>query len=69
MRATAVRTALSVGRVGAILGPWIAGYLQEAFPGQTVMFAAIAIAAVIAAFAVALARERTGYSNPRELGI
>jgi len=69
MRATAVGSELSVGRVGAILGPWIAGYLQEAFPGQTVMFTAIAIAAVIAAFAVAFARERTGYSNPRELGI
>jgi fucose permease len=67
MRATAVGTELSVGRVGAILGPWIAGYLQEAFPGQTVMFTANA--AVIAAFSVAVARERTGYANPRELGI
>lgn len=35
--------------MGAILAPWVAGWLQEAFPGPTAMFTAIEIAALIAA--------------------
>jgi len=56
-RATGVGMQLSVGRVGAILGPWVAGFLQEAFPGPIAMFTAIAIAGLIAAVAVGMARE------------
>jgi AAHS family 4-hydroxybenzoate transporter-like MFS transporter len=57
IRATAVGMELSVGRVGAILGPWVAGFLQEAFPGPIAMFTAIAIAGLIAAAAVGMARD------------
>jgi MFS family permease len=57
IRATAVGMELSVGRVGAILGPWVAGLLQEEFPGPIAMFTAIAIAGLIAAVAVGMARE------------
>jgi len=57
IRATAVGMELSVGRVGAILGPWVVGLLQEAFPGPIAMFTAIAIAGLIAAVAVGMARE------------
>jgi AAHS family 4-hydroxybenzoate transporter-like MFS transporter len=60
IRATAVGMELSVGRVGAILGPWVAGYLQEASPGPTAMFTAIEIAGLIAALAIVLAREPVG---------
>lgn len=56
VRATAVGMELSVGRVGAILGPWVTGVLQEHYPGPNAMFLAIAIAALIAAMAVARAR-------------
>ncbi len=57
IRATAVGMELSVGRVGAILGPWVAGFLQEAFPGPIAMFTAIAIAGLIAAGAVGMTRD------------
>jgi MFS family permease len=52
VRATAVGMELSVGRVGAILGPWVAGVLQELYPGPTAMFLAIAAAALISAVAL-----------------
>jgi MFS family permease len=56
VRATAVGMELSVGRVGAILGPWVAGVLQELYSGSTAMFMAITLSALIAATAMALAR-------------
>jgi sugar phosphate permease len=56
VRATTVGMELSVGRVGAILGPWVAGILQAVYSGPTVMFLAIAVAALVAAVAMALAR-------------
>jgi MFS family permease len=55
VRATAVGMELSVARVGAILGPLVAGLLQEVYPGPTAMFIAIALASLIAATAMALA--------------
>jgi MFS family permease len=64
VRATAVGMELSVGRVGAILGPWVTGVLQEHYSGSTPMFVAIAVAALIAAMAMARARgdnEFVGY--------
>jgi AAHS family 4-hydroxybenzoate transporter-like MFS transporter len=57
VRATAVGMELSVGRIGAILGPWVAGVLQEVYSGTTAMFLAIAVAGLAAALAVALARQ------------
>jgi MFS family permease len=68
IRATAVGMELGVGRVGAILRPWVAGRLQEAFPGPTAMFTAIEIAALIAAVAIGLARERVESPIPQKLG-
>jgi AAHS family 4-hydroxybenzoate transporter-like MFS transporter len=56
VRATAVGMELSVGRVGAILGPWVAGVLQELYSSLTAMFMVITVAALIAAMAIALAR-------------
>jgi len=56
VRATAVGMELSVGRVGAILGPWVTGALQEFYSGTTAMFLAITVAALIAAIAMARAR-------------
>ena len=61
VRATAVGTELSVGRVGAILGPWVTGVLQEHFPGSTAMFLAITVAALVAAVPMALARSENQF--------
>jgi MFS family permease len=53
VRATAVGMLLSVGRVGAILGPFVVGALQQIYPGPTAMFVAIGGAALVAAAAIA----------------
>jgi uncharacterized membrane protein YeaQ/YmgE (transglycosylase-associated protein family) len=49
---------LGIGRVGAILGPYIGGVLQQFYRGQTALLLAIAIAAAGAAIAVLFARKR-----------
>ena len=56
IRATAVGMELSVGRVGAILGPWVTGLLQQHYSGSIAMFLAITVAALIAALAMTRAR-------------
>ena len=55
-RATAVGMELGVGRIGAILGPFVAGSLQQAYQSPTAMFLAIGAAAVAAALAVLCAQ-------------
>jgi AAHS family 4-hydroxybenzoate transporter-like MFS transporter len=55
MRATAVGMELAVGRLGAILGPFIGGALQQMFGGSGAMLAAIAVAAAGAAVCVMFA--------------
>jgi len=61
VRATGVGIMLSVGRVGAILGPFVAGELQQFFGGSTAMFLAIGAAAIVAAGAIAsLAPDKAG---------
>ncbi len=55
MRATAVGMELAVGRLGAILGPFIGGMLQQAFGGGGAMLAAIVLAAAGAAASVTFA--------------
>jgi MFS family permease len=61
VRATAVGMMLSVGRVGAILGPVVTGELQQRFQGPVAMFLAIGAAAVVAAGAIAsLSPEQAG---------
>ena len=52
-RATGVGMLLSVGRVGAILGPFVVGALQQVYTGPTAMFIAIGGAAIVAALAIA----------------
>ena len=67
VRATGVGMMLSVGRVGAILGPFVAGELQQIFQGPTAMFLAIGAAALIASAAIAsLAADRRSILNPLE---
>ena len=55
LRATGVGMELGVGRIGAILGPFIIGALQQAYPGQTASFVTIGIAVLGAAAAISLA--------------
>jgi MFS transporter, AAHS family, 4-hydroxybenzoate transporter len=55
-RATGVGMLLSVGRVGAILGPFVVGFLQQVYTGPTAMFIAIGGAAIVAALAIASVR-------------
>jgi MFS family permease len=67
VRATGVGMMLSVGRVGAILGPFVAGELQQIFRGPTAMFLAIGAAALVAAGAIgSLAADRRSALGPLE---
>jgi MFS family permease len=67
VRATGVGMMLSVGRVGAILGPFVAGELQQIFRGPTAMFIAIGAAALVAAAAIgSLAADRRDALNAME---
>jgi MFS family permease len=67
VRATAVGMMLSVGRVGAILGPFVAGQLQQTFHGPTAMFLTIGAAALVAASAIgSLAADRRSALAPVE---
>ena len=61
IRASGVGMELAVGRLGAILGPYIAGVLQQIYRSSTPMFGAVAIAAIVAACAVlTLSQTRRG---------
>jgi AAHS family 4-hydroxybenzoate transporter-like MFS transporter len=57
VRATAVGMELAIARVGAILGPLVAGLLQQTYQSPTAMFALIGFAA-IAAGSIILFAER-----------
>lgn len=60
-RASGVGMMLGVGRVGAILGPYVAGLLQQATGTPTPVFWAIGLAAIVAAFGiVSLQRQANG---------
>src|SRR5207302_8085014 len=56
VRATAVGMELSVARVGAILGPFVAGTLQQIYHSATPMFVSIGAAALLAGISVLFAR-------------
>ena len=43
---------LGVGRVGAILGPFVVGWLQQIHPGPLGMFVAIGLASTLAALVI-----------------
>ncbi len=68
LRASAVGTELGIGRVGAILGPFVIGILQQVFHGPGAVFIAIGCAALAAGMAIlVLAPERpplTGLAAP-----
>lgn len=53
VRATGLGMQLSVGRIGAILGPFVAGALQQIYQGPTAMFLAIGAASIVAGAAIA----------------
>jgi AAHS family 4-hydroxybenzoate transporter-like MFS transporter len=55
VRATAVGMELSVGRVGAILGPFVAGALQQHYQSALPMFISIGVAALAAGGIILLA--------------
>jgi AAHS family 4-hydroxybenzoate transporter-like MFS transporter len=57
VRATAVGMELGVARVGAILGPFVAGALQQVYQSPTPMFVSIGLAAIAAGTIILLARQ------------
>jgi AAHS family 4-hydroxybenzoate transporter-like MFS transporter len=67
VRATAVGMELAVARVGAILGPLVAGTLQQIYQSATPMFVSIGLSAIAAGaiilFAERPATEQAGASN------
>ncbi len=67
MRSTALGTALSVGRIGAIIGPALGGYLLSgAFP-VFASFLAFAIPALIAAVSVSFIPIKKSFSYQEEI--
>jgi MFS family permease len=56
VRATAVGMELGIGRVGAILGPFVAGALQQVYQTPTPMFVSIGLSAITAGTIILLAR-------------
>ena len=64
VRGTAVGLMLGVGRLGAILGPYLTGWLQQIYPGSTVLFGAIGMAVAFGACAVMFARPRSLHALP-----
>ena len=56
LRATGVGMELGVGRLGAILGPYIGGLLQEHFAGAGSFFAAMAAASLLSAAIISFSR-------------
>ena len=68
MRATAVGMELSVGRIGAILGPFVAGTLQQVYAGPTAMFIVIGGASIVAAIAIA-SLAATGRAREEVMGV
>jgi MFS family permease len=58
VRGTALGTMLGVGRLGAILGPYVTGWLQQIHPGSTGFLGVISMALALGACAVMIARPR-----------
>jgi len=52
LRASGVGMELGVGRVGAILGPYVIGLLQQVTGGPDIVFWVIGGAAIVGAFAI-----------------
>jgi AAHS family 4-hydroxybenzoate transporter-like MFS transporter len=56
IRGTAVGFMLGFGRIGAVLGPYISGLLQQAIPGSSVLFASLGLAVLFGALSVLFVR-------------
>jgi MFS family permease len=67
VRATAVGMELGVGRVGAILGPLVAGALQQCYQSFLPMFIAIGLAALTAAWIIPLASPASAKASTERL--
>lgn len=58
VRASAVGMELGIGRIGAILGPFVVGVVQQVFPGPQMMFCVIGLAAITASALILTLSER-----------
>jgi MFS transporter, AAHS family, 4-hydroxybenzoate transporter len=58
VRGTAVGMMLGVGRLGAILGPYLTGWLQQIYPGPMPLFGAVSMAVALGACSIMIARPR-----------
>ena len=67
VRATAVGMELGVGRVGAILGPFVAGALQQNYQSSLPMFVSIGLAALAAGGIILLANRSTAKASSERL--
>jgi len=54
---------LGVARVGAILGPFVAGALQQYYQSPTPMFLSIGVSAIAAGAIILLARRPAGVAS------
>jgi MFS transporter, AAHS family, 4-hydroxybenzoate transporter len=67
VRATAVGMELGVGRVGAILGPFVAGALQQNYQSSLPMFVSIGLAALAAGGIILFANRTSTEASPEHL--
>jgi MFS family permease len=67
VRATAVGMELGVGRVGAILGPFVAGALQQSYQSALPMFISIGCAALVAGSVILFAKRASVEANAERL--
>jgi MFS transporter, AAHS family, 4-hydroxybenzoate transporter len=67
VRATAVGMELGVGRVGAILGPFVAGALQQNYQSSLPMFVSIGLAALAAGGIILFANRSSMEANTERL--
>ena len=67
VRATAVGMELGVGRVGAILGPFVAGALQQTYQSALPMFISIGCAALVAGCVILFANRASVAANTERL--
>jgi MFS family permease len=69
VRATAVGMELGVGRVGAILGPFVAGALQQTYQSALPMFISIGCAALVAGSVILFANRTSAEANTERLAV
>ncbi len=69
VRATAVGMELGVGRVGAILGPFVAGALQQTYQSALPMFISIGCAALVAGCVILFANRASVEASTERLAV